>query len=111
MSTILVTYAEAPAALVGVRRFSFLGQVRHLPPGHPVVRVVAYMAYYAQLVLSSDMGDYRDEDAELFARSALIDYAKLAVRVADSDESLAARFRIPVEQVSNARKELSAADR
>src|SRR5947209_17754967 len=100
MSSILVTYDGMPAALVGVRRFSFLGDVRHLPPGHPVVRVVAYMAYYAQLVLSGDMGDYSDRDAELFARSALIDYEQLASRSGDSDESLATEFRIPIDQLS-----------
>jgi hypothetical protein len=108
MSTILVTYGGAPAALVGVRRFSFLGEVRHLPPGHPVVRVVAYMAYYAQLVLSGDMGDYSDREAELFARSALIDYEQLAVREGDSDELVAAHFRIPIEQITKAREELGA---
>jgi len=111
MSTILVTYEGAPAALVGARRFSFLGDARHLPPGHPVVRVVAYMAYYAQLVLSGDMGDYNDQDAERFARSALIDYEQLAVRSAESDEALAAQLRIPIEQVKKAREELSAYDR
>jgi hypothetical protein len=111
MTTILVTYEGAPAALVGVRRFSFLGDVGHLPPGHPVVRVVAYMAYYAQLVLSGDMGDYSDRDAELFARSALIDYERLAERLSDSDESLATDFRIPIEQVTKAREELNGAAR
>ena len=111
MTTILVRYEGAPAALVGVRRFSFLGDVGHLPPGHPVVRVVAYMAYYAQLVLSGDMGDYSDRDAEVFARSALIDYERLGERLSDSDESLATEFRIPIEQVSKAREELNGAVR
>jgi len=111
MSTILVTYEGAPAALVGIRRVSFLGPVRHLPPGHPLVRVVAYMAYYAQLVLSGDMGDYSDRDAELFARSALIDYDRLADCWGESDEVLATEFRIPIRQITKARKELNAADR
>ena len=110
MSTILVTYEGAPAALVGVRRFSFLGEVGHLPPGHPVVRVVAYMAYYAQLVLTGDMGDYNDRQAELFARSALIDYEQLAARSGESDDSLATHFGIPIEQIAKAREELSAYD-
>ena len=108
MSTILVSYADAPAALVGVRRFSFLGDVRHLPPGHPVVRVVAYMAYYAQLVLTGDVRDYSDHKAELFARSALIDYEQLAARASESDDALATHFRIPPEQIAKARKELDA---
>jgi len=111
MSTILVTYEGAPAALVGVRRFSFLGEVRHLPPGHPVVRVVAYMAYYAQLVLTGDLRGYSDREAELFARSALIDYEQLADRSDESDDSLATHFRIPIEQTTKAREELTAYDR
>ncbi len=111
MSTILVTYEGAPAALVGVRRFSFLGEVRHLPPGHPVVRVVAYMAYYAQVVLSGELSDYTDRDAEMFARSALIDYEQLAIRPGASAESLAAHFRVPVDQIAKAREELNGAGR
>ena len=111
MTSILVTYEGTPAALVGVRRFSFLGEVRHRQPGDPVVRIVTYMAYYAQLVLSGDMGDYSDRDAELFARSALIDYEQLAERSSDSEELLAAEFRIPIEQVTKAREELDGANR
>lgn len=111
MSSILVTFEGTPAALVGVRRFSFLGDVRSLPPGDPVVRVVTYMAYYAQLVLSGDMGDYSDREAELFARYALIDYEQLCARANDPDESLAAHFRIPVEQIAKAREELDGARR
>ena len=65
------------------------------------------MAYYAQLVLSGDMSDYSDRDAELFARSALIDYGQLAIRPTESPESLAAHFRIPVEQITKARQELN----
>jgi hypothetical protein len=57
------------------------------------------------------MGDYSDRDAELFARSALIDYEQLASRSGDSDESLATEFRIPIDQLSKAREELSGADR
>lgn len=108
MSSILVTYDGTPAALVGVRRVSFLGEVRHLPPGHPVVRVVAYMAYYAQLVLSGDMGDYSDREAEMFARSALVDYEHLAAHSGESDDALATHFRIPIEQITKAREDLGA---
>jgi hypothetical protein len=108
MSSILVIYRGAPAALVGVRRFSFLGDVRHLPPRHPVVRMVAQMAYYAQLVLAGQMpADYTDEDAERFARLALINPEQLAHRQRDSDQALAARFRVPADEVARAREEFS----
>jgi hypothetical protein len=107
MSSILVIYRGEPAALVGVRGVSFLADVRHLPPGHPVVRMVAHMAWYAQLVLSGQMpADYTDDDAERFARFALIDSDQLARRHRDSDEVLAVRFGVPEDEVARARKEL-----
>ena len=106
-SSILVQYAGRPAALVGIRRLSFLGDVRHRPPGDPVVRVVSHMAYYAQLVLSGQMpGPYTDQDAERFARLALIDERELGGRVDESDAALARAFRVPAEQVARARQEL-----
>src|SRR5689334_1510118 len=80
-SSLLVSYGNQPAALVSLRRFSFLGEVRHLPPGDPVVRVVTYVAYYAQLVLGGELsGPYRDRDAERFAGFALIDPAEVRGR-------------------------------
>jgi hypothetical protein len=104
---ILVTYDGAPAALVGVRQMSFLGEIRHFTPGHPTVRVVTYMAHYAGLVLAGELpGPYTDEDAERFTRLALIDPDQLA-RLADrSHEAVAAQFRVPVGQVQRARAEL-----
>jgi hypothetical protein len=105
-SSILVSYRGAPAALVGMRRLSFLGDTRHLPPGHPVVRVVAYMAYYAQLILGEQLpGPYTDPDAERFARYALIDAGELRRGRNASDDDLASRFGVPVEQIVVARSE------
>lgn len=105
-SSVLIQYAGRPAALVGIRRLSFLGDVRHRPPGDPVVRVVCLMAYYAQLVLGGEMaGPYTDEEAERFARLALIDERELARHCGESNDALANRFRVPVEQVAQARKE------
>jgi hypothetical protein len=105
-SSILIMYAGEPAALVGQRRFSFLGELRHLPPGDPTVRMVAYMAYYAQLILGGELpGPYADIDAERFARLALLDPGAFAAYAGESDALLAARFRIPVEQIAVARVE------
>jgi hypothetical protein len=107
VSSILIVYQGAPAALVGATRLSFLREVRHLPPGHPVVRVVAYMAYYAQLVLTRQMpSPYTDDDAERFARVALIDPDDLVQRLGHSDEVLATHFQLPLEQIRRAREEL-----
>lgn len=103
MSGILVSYRGAPAALVGATRFSFLGDVRHLPPGHPDVRMVVHMSYYARLVLLGEMpGPYTDEDAERFARFALIEEEQLGRY---SDQTLARRFGVPGDQVARARAE------
>jgi len=108
-SSILIQYQGAPAALVNARHLSFLGDVRHLPPADPVVKVVAQMAYYAQLVLSGQMhGPYTDADAERFARLALIDEHELTQRRGESDTDLAVYFGVPVDQLARARHELGA---
>ena len=111
MSDILVLYRDRPAALVGPARFSYLGEVRHLPPGHPVVRMVTHMGYYAQSVLTGQLrGRYTDHDAERFARFALIDPDELMQRASDSDAVLAAHFRVPEEQIQPARQDLREPD-
>jgi len=106
-SSILVQYRGAPVALVGARQLSFLGDVRHQPPGDPVVRFVAHMAYYAQLVLTGQMPPgYTNEDAERFARLALVNPAELARLRRRRNESLAVHFRVPLEEIVRARAEL-----
>jgi len=110
-SSVLVQYRGTPVALVGARHLSFLGDVRHLPPRHPVVRIVAHMAYYAQLVLGGEMpGPYTDKDAEQFARYALIDEEDLGRRAGESDSALAAHFRVPHDEVARARRDLGCED-
>jgi hypothetical protein len=111
MTGVLVQYRGRPAALVGVRQLSFLGDVRHLPPGDPLVRFVAYMAFYAQLVLTGEMAPgYTDNEAERFARLALVPPDELAPRRRRSDAALAAHFRVPLEQIARARAELGETD-
>jgi hypothetical protein len=110
-SSILIQYRGTPAALVNARQLSFLGEVRHLPPGNPIVKVVAHMGYYAQLVLSGRMpGPYTDGDAERFARLALIDEGELALLGGATDAELAARFGVPIEEVVKARREIEGPD-
>lgn len=105
--SLLVCHQGEPAALVSLRYLSFVGDLRHLPPGDPSVRIVVYMAYYAQLVLAGEVpGRYTDDDAERFARLALIDPVELARHGDESDQALAARYRVPVPQVKRARREL-----
>jgi hypothetical protein len=109
--SLLVCYQGAPAALVSLRQMSFVGDVRHLPPGDPTVRMVVYMAYYAQLVLADEIpGRYSDEDAERFARLALVDPTDLARHRDENDEALAAHYRVPLEEINHARRELRSGD-
>jgi hypothetical protein len=108
---VLVLYEDAPAALVGPTRFSFLGDVRRLPPGHPIVRMVTHMGYYAQLVLTGQLpGPYTNKDAERFARFALIDLDELVWRKNQTDDELAGLFRVPPQQVAEARQDLRESD-
>jgi hypothetical protein len=105
--SLLVCHQGEPAALVSLRYLTFVGDLRHLPPGDPSVRIVVYMAYYAQLVLAGEVPDrYTDEDAERFARLALIDPIELAQHGDESGQALAARYRVPVQHVTQARREL-----
>jgi hypothetical protein len=109
--SLLVCYQGAPAALVSLTQTSFVGDVRHLPPGDPTVRMVVYMAYYAELVLAGEIPDrYADDDAERFARLALIDPPGLARHGDENDEVLAAHYRVPLEEINHARRELRSRD-
>lgn len=111
ITTVLVCCHRVPAALVSCREVTFVGTVRHLPPGHPVVRMTTYMAYYAQLALAGEVaGGYSDALAERFARAALIDHRDLARRANEPAERLALRYRVPVEQIAKARQELGGHD-
>jgi hypothetical protein len=66
------------------------------------------MAYYAQLVLNGEMPTpYQDEDAERFARLALIEPDRLSGSDPLADARLAAELRVPVEQLTRARRELA----
>jgi hypothetical protein len=105
--SILVSYIDEPVALVNARHVTFLGPAAELPAGHPRLRLLIYMARYAQLVACRERpGPYTDADAERFARAALIEPAELRAHRRESDQDLAQRFRLPVEQIPPARGEL-----
>jgi hypothetical protein len=105
--SILVTYENEPVALVNARHVSFLPPASDLPGGHRRLRLFIYMARYAQLIASGDRPEpYADADAERFARAALIDPGELRAHRGESDESLVDRFRLPIEQIRHARREL-----
>jgi hypothetical protein len=106
--SILVSYDNQPAALVNARHVTFVCD--ELPAGHPRLRMLIYMARYAQLIADGERpGPYSDEDAQRFARAALIDAAQLRAHRDESDEQLAARFNLPLEQIPAARRDLATA--
>jgi hypothetical protein len=109
MSNILVTYNHQPVALVNARRATLLGPVAELPPGHPQLRLTVYMAIYAHLIACGQhAATYNDQDAQRFARHALIDQHELLERASQADENLAEHFRVPLDQITAARAELCA---
>lgn len=106
MSVQLVCYQGRPAAVASAERFTLVGEAEGLPDGDPTVRFVAYMALYARdLIAREQHGSYHDEDAERFARHALIDPDTLDQHAHIPDAELAARLRVPTEQVGAARRE------
>jgi hypothetical protein len=106
MSNILVTHNHQPVALVNARRATLLGPIANLPAGRPKLRLTLHMAIYAHLIASGQhRGPYDDQDAERFARHALIDQHELLERANQADELLAEHFRIPIDQIPLARAE------
>jgi hypothetical protein len=107
MSNILVTHNHQPVALVNARHATLLGPVAELPAGHPQLRLTVYMTIYAHLIATGQHpGPYDDQDAQRFARHALIDQHQLLERASQTDEHLAEHFRIPTEQITLARQDL-----
>ncbi len=104
--SILVTYNDESAALVNARHVTFV--CAELPAGHPRLRMLIYMARYAQLIASGERsGPYTDADAERFARGALVSPDEPRRHWHESDEQLAARFGLPLEQIPAARQDLT----
>jgi hypothetical protein len=52
-------------------------------------------------------GPYRSEDAELYARCVLLPDEEFEGCLDEPDARLAVRFRVPIEQVSAKRRDLS----
>lgn len=104
---ITITYADAVAAAAGPTRFYLAAPIAALPDGHPTKRVVAFMCVYAREILTGRLpGPYSDDDAERFARTALIDPAILARYPHAADRELADLLGVPVEQLTARRVEL-----
>ncbi len=104
---ITISYAGAVAAAAGPTRFYLAPRIAALPDGHPTKRVVAFMCAYAREILTGKLpAPYRDQDAERFARAALIDPGTFTRYPRATDEQLAGFLGVPVEQVAARRAEL-----
>jgi hypothetical protein len=105
-STITISYQRRAAARVGAERFWLAAHIQALPNGHPVKRVVAFMALYARDVLRGELpGPYSDERARTFARLALVDPDTYAAHHAHSDERLATALKLPRDEIAAVRRD------
>jgi hypothetical protein len=82
-------------------------QISELPAGHPRVRMVAAMCLYSSDVDKGEVpAPYAEWAAELYARCLLIPDEEFRRFGHESDEELARRFSIPIEQVFEKRRDL-----
>src|SRR4029453_11212977 len=95
----VIFYGPSPAAIAAER-------VYVLPPldeaglEHPLGRFVAWMALYAHRVERGELpGPYDPDDAERYARHALIDEHQLCTLAHLEDPALADHFQGPAEQI------------
>lgn len=76
-------------------------RVSDLPRGHPMLRFVAAMCMYSRDVDQAAVpGPYSNSAAELYARCVLIPDQEFDVAASCSDDQLAHRFGVPVEQIA-----------
>jgi len=107
--TTLIQYRGDVVAVAGASRFHLAPQIEAREPGDPLRAVVALMCVFAGRVHAGELpAPYSDARAELYARCALIDDEEFACAEADgeSDEAVAARFNVPIEQIDAKRRDL-----
>ncbi len=101
MDTITLTHQGHTVALAAPHRLWFAAHIEALPDGHPRKRLVVFMALYAREILTGTIpGPYRDEDAERFARLALVDADVIARHPHASTAQLAQLLGIPHDQLT-----------
>lgn len=97
----MIRYEQKIVATTGPTRVSLAPEIEALDDGHPVKRFVALMVLYARDVSTGALpGPYTDQEAEFYARGALIDDEAFARQAAADDGSLAEIFGVPIEQVA-----------
>lgn len=107
--TTLIKYDGQLAAFGSRLRVHFCPPLRDRPDDDPLRRFVYLMGAYARDVETGDLpGPYADRDAELYARTALIDDQAFTAAAAAGDDELAATFNVPLEQIARKRADLEA---
>lgn len=95
------------AAIATATRVFLDPDVEGLPSGDPHMRVIAFKCLYAREVITGELpGPYAERDAERFARDCLIDDNDFAYRIRNPDESLAARYGVPLPEIAAKRGDL-----
>jgi hypothetical protein len=107
-----ITYKGELVALASARRAHIVAPwLAAKPPGDPHLRFVAHMCLcYGEVAAGRLDEPFSSELAERWARRALMDPALLATATAQRDDELASRWKVPVEQVRIARRELHGGD-
>jgi hypothetical protein len=104
--TTLIKYDGRIAAIASRARVHFCPPLHELDAGDPLRRFVHIMGRYARDIATGALpGDYSDEDAELYARTALIDDDDFHAVAGEPDAELAARFNVPLEQIARKRSD------
>jgi hypothetical protein len=107
----LITYRRRAVALAGPGRFYLAPHIAQRPNGDPLKRFVCFLALYARDVLTGQLpGDphrYVPQRGERYAREKLIPPREFAAIAHQSDEELAERFGVPLEQIAHRRADLA----
>jgi hypothetical protein len=106
----LITYRRRAVAIAGPERFYLAPHIAQRPNGDPLKRFVCFLALYARDVLTGQLpGEphhYLPHRGERYAREVLLPHDQFAAIAHEPDHELAARFRVPLEQIAHRRVDL-----
>jgi hypothetical protein len=98
-----ITYRGRLVACATASRFFLSDELERRPPGNPELRFVLFMCCYARDVLTGQLsGPYRDVDAGIYARAALIP-EELLERPLPDPRRTADALGVPVAELLQAR--------
>ena len=103
-----ISYRGQLVAIATPTRVHLAPAVAGLPRADPTLRFIAAMCLYSRDLDTGELpGPYRSEDAELYARCVLLPDDEFERHQHERDGRLAARFRVPLEQVRPKREDLA----